>query len=143
MTPDQLTTAVTAAAVYVALYSAHQVGDHWIQREHEALGKGGPGRTGRVACATHVATLTLAKLWAIALVWVVLDLSIGVVGLVVGLAVDAASHYWADRRTTLRRLAHAVGRGGWWDNDPAAPYALDQSWHVGWLLPTALIIATL
>ncbi|MET7304645.1 transcriptional regulator [Embleya sp. NPDC005575] len=142
MTPDQTSAAATAAAVYVALYSAHQFGDHWIQRSTEAMGKGAPGLSGRWMCGRHVATLTATKLGAVALAWFTLGLSIGVVGLVVGLAVDAASHYWADRRTTLRRLAHAAGKGGWWDNDPQAPYLLDQSWHVAWLLPTALIIAT-
>ncbi|MGW1989614.1 DUF3307 domain-containing protein [Embleya sp. NPDC001921] len=142
MTPDQTEAAATTAVVYAALFSAHQLGDHWIQTHTEAMAKGAANWSGRWMCGRHVASLTATKLAAIALVWAVLDLSIGGVGLALGLAVDAASHYWADRRTTLRRLARAVGKGTWWEKDPNAPYLLDQSWHVAWLLPTALIIAT-
>ncbi|MGC0418375.1 DUF3307 domain-containing protein [Embleya sp. AB8] len=143
MTPEQTSAAATMAAVYVALLTGHQVGDHWIQSHTEAMRKGGPGWSGRWMCVRHVFTLTATKLAAVALVWTTLGLSIGLVGLVVGLAVDAVSHYWADRRTTLRRLAEAAGKRDWWENDPHAPYLLDQSWHLGWLLPSALIIATL
>jgi len=142
MTPDQLSTAITCAVVYCALYSAHQVGDHWVQTDREALGKGGTGWSGRLACLSHVATLTATKLGFVVLAWLVLGLSISPAGLAVGLGVDAVSHYWADRRTTLARLARLVGKGPWFEHDPQAPYLLDQSWHVGWLLPAALLVAT-
>lgn len=68
---------------------------------------------------------------------------------------DAASHYWADRRTTLRALAAALGAGKAAFFDIGAPrpghddnptlgtgaYALDQSWHIGWLFVAALVVA--
>ncbi|SEG90968.1 hypothetical protein SAMN04489712_1282 [Thermomonospora echinospora] len=59
---------------------------------------------------------------------------------------DGISHYWADRRTTLLRLARLVGKGEFAElgDGAAAPagtgaYALDQSWHIGWLFAAALI----
>lgn len=51
----------------VALFAAHQVGDHWIQTNGQAMAKGGKGWTARTACARHVATLTAAKVVALAL----------------------------------------------------------------------------
>lgn len=54
------------AAVFVALYAAHQVGDHWAQRSAEALGKGAPGWRGRWMCARHVGVLTFGKAVALA-----------------------------------------------------------------------------
>jgi len=131
----------TFAAVFVALYAAHMVGDHWVQREKEALGKGGPGATGRYLAVRHVASLTLVKVVFLAAVWLVFAVSLHPVALVAGVTVDALSHVWADRRHTLARLARRVGKGGWWDHDPQAPYLLDQSWHIGWLFVAAVIVA--
>lgn len=61
---------------------------------------------------------------------------------------DAISHYWADRRSTLARLADRLGKGELYalGDGAAAPagtgaYALDQSWHHAWLYIAALIIA--
>lgn len=135
------------AAVFVALYAAHEVGDHWVQTHRQAKGKDKAGRPGRVACARHVASLMATKV-------VVLVAVVAVTGLALspwaaaGLMVDAVSHYWADRRVTLRALAERLGKGGFAGlGDPeAAPtgtgaYALDQSWHIGWLLVSSLLIA--
>jgi hypothetical protein len=141
------------AAVFAALYAAHQVGDHWIQTHHQACGKGATGWPGRLACAGHVATLTLTKAAALLALVLVTDISLSPPAFLAGLAVDAVSHYWADRRVTLARFAEAVGKGGFFrmgaprpdtDDQPhlgTGAYALDQSWHIGWLFITALIIA--
>lgn len=53
------------AAVFVALYAAHQVGDHWIQTQHQADCKGQPGWAGRWACLAHVATYTATAVVAL------------------------------------------------------------------------------
>ncbi|MEU6036891.1 transcriptional regulator [Actinomadura sp. NPDC047616] len=134
------------AAVFVALYVAHEVGDHWVQSSGQALGKGAAGWPGRWACLRHVATLTATKLITLGLALAVLDLALSPWAVAAGLTVDAASHYWADRRTTLRALAEKVGKGEFADlgDGVAAPagtgaYALDQSWHIGWLFIAALI----
>ncbi|MCX5207566.1 transcriptional regulator [Streptomyces sp. NBC_00237] len=155
-------TATTFAAVFVALYIGHSVGDHWVQSSCQAADKGRPGWTGRAACARHVLGLTATKAAVLLAVVLVLDLAVGTAGLVVGLGADAASHYWADRRTTLARLARLCGKSEFLSlGTPAHPahpvtaagtyaptlgtgaYALDQSWHTLWLGIAALVIAAL
>ncbi|MEH1125036.1 transcriptional regulator [Micromonospora sp. CPCC 206061] len=120
-------------AVFAALYAAHQVADHWVQTQWQADTKGQPGWLGRLACAAHVATYTLTA--------------------AIGMTVSAVSHYIADRRTPLARIAAALGsarfhafgapRPGRDDNPTlgTGAYALDQAWHVGFLFVAALWIA--
>jgi hypothetical protein len=141
-------------AVFAALYAAHMVGDHWVQRPHDAQHKARPGWVGRWACLVHVATMTLTKLVALAGLCAVTGLRPDGRLIVAGLGVDALSHYWADRRTPLAALAALIpGKTGFWqlgaprqgrDDNPTlgtGAYALDQSWHIAWLFITALIIA--
>lgn len=146
------------AAVFVALYAAHQVGDHWVQTGDQAAGKGGTGDlavAGRWACTRHVATLTATKAAFLALAVVALDLSLSPPAVFAGLAIDAGSHWWADRRHTLAALAARVGKADFYglgaprlghDDNPSlgtGAYALDQSWHIGWLFLAALLTAAL
>ncbi|MDQ1041790.1 transcriptional regulator [Streptomyces sp. V4I2] len=150
------------AAVFIALYVAHSVGDHWVQSSCQAATKGQPGWTGRLACGRHVLGLTLTKVVVLVPVVLVLDLSVTALGVALGLGLDMASHYWADRRTTLKRLADHVGKAEFYSlgtpNHPGHPttaegtyaptlgtgaYALDQSWHMLWLGIAALIIAAI
>lgn len=164
-----MTDAATFAAVFVALYIAHSVGDHWVQTSHQAAHKGehdrNPGqssRAGRLACTLHVIGLTITKGIALAAVVLVLDLPVTVTGVVAGLGVDAATHWWADRRSTLAWLAKVTGKTEFLSlgtpAHPAAPatadggyaptlgtgaYALDQSFHHLFLGVAALLIAAL
>ena len=154
MVPDPTTaTAATFAAVFAALYAAHQVADHWVQTQHQADTKGDPGPAGRVACAAHVASYTATAFGALGLLALATGIDLHPAPVAVGLAVSALTHYVADRRTPLRRLAeltgsarfHALGvpRPGRDDNPSlgTGAYALDQSWHYAWLFIAALIIA--
>lgn len=146
------TAVVTFAASFAALYAAHEVADHWIQTDHQAGNKGKPGHTGRMACAAHVATYTLTGIAALAALKFTLGVAFGPVSLTVGLAVSGITHYIADRRTPLRKLAAALGhksmvtlgvpREGKDDNPSLGTgmYALDQAFHVGWLFIAAVII---
>jgi len=144
MTFETLAALATFAAVGFTLLAAHSVGDHWVQTHRQACTKGAPTQAGRAACAWHVATLTATKAAALLAMELVTGLRLAAVAVLVGLAVDAASHYWADRRTTLARLAEAAGKGDFYrmgEGLASGAYALDQSWHIGWLFITALIIA--
>ncbi|MYT30654.1 MULTISPECIES: DUF3307 domain-containing protein [unclassified Streptomyces] len=146
--------AATFAAVFIALYVAHSVGDHWVQTSHQSAHKGRPGWVGRLSDARHVATLTLTKLAVLIPAAALLGLHLSVVGAIAGLTVDAVSHWWADRRSTLAWLARVTGKGEFYrpgtpraghDDNPhigTGAYALDQSFHHLWLLVAALVIAT-
>lgn len=136
------------AAVFVALYAAHEVGDHWVQTHRQACGKGAPTWRGRWLCAGHVASLTATKAAAVAVVAVATGLSLSPVAAAVALLLDAVSHYVIDRRAPLQALATRLGKADFAAlGDPsAAPvgtgaYALDQSWHIGWLLIAALVMS--
>ncbi len=71
----------------------------------------------------------------------------------VGLTVSAVTHYIADRRTPLRRLAELTGSARFYalgcprpgrDDNPSlgtGSYALDQSFHYLFLFVAALVIA--
>lgn len=140
------------AAVFAALFAAHSVGDHWVQTHHQACAKGAPTAAGRLACLRHVATLTATKAAALAALALATGLAFSPLALIAGLAVDALSHYWADRRTTLAALAESIGKGDFYrlgapregrDDAPhlgTGAYALDQSWHIGFLFAAALVI---
>lgn len=146
MTPDQLETAVTFAAITSTLYAAHAVGDHWVQSHTSACAKGTAGVAGHRACLTHVLTYLATCLVAVLGVTAALGLlgALSVLGVTVGLLVNGVSHYVVDRRRPLVFLARLTGHGGWIDSgDPEAAYKLDQSWHHGWLLVSALITVTL
>ncbi|KJY27429.1 hypothetical protein [Streptomyces sp. NRRL S-495] len=157
---NHTTTAATMAAVFVVLYTAHQVGDHWVQTSCQAAEKGKPGWTGRWACSKHVISLTATKVALLVPVALLLDLQVTVGGSALALALDACSHWWADRRVTLARLAKLVDKTEFYElgtyahpHHPTdakglyAPtlgtgaYALDQSWHMLWLLVAAVVAA--
>ncbi|EXG79163.1 DUF3307 domain-containing protein [Cryptosporangium arvum] len=131
------------AVVFVALYAAHQVADHWVQTQHQADHKGRPGWVGRIACFLHVATYTATALVALlAAAWRT-GLELSPAATVAGLLVSAVTHYIADRRTPLRIIADRIGSGPFYRLNTAGmngAYLLDQSWHIGWLFVAALVI---
>lgn len=134
---DALRFAVTLAA----LYATHQVADHWVQTHRQAVRKAAPGAAGHLANLAHVATYTLTMALVIALLGLRFDLGYSVPWVVAGLAVNAVTHAWADRRAPLRALAARLGKGDYWDHVPGGSYQLDQAWHYGWLLISTFIIA--
>jgi hypothetical protein len=102
----------TFAAAFVALYVAHVVADHWVQTEAQARDKGAAGWTGRLAAGRHVASYTLVALLALVLMAWRLGLGLDPGRVALGLGVSAVTHWWADRRWTLQRVAELVGHGG-------------------------------
>jgi hypothetical protein len=144
---------VTFAATLPSLLVAHNVADHWVQTGHQSRHKGAPGWVGRWNCAKHVATYTVVTAVAVGLVVWLFALPVSPVGFIVGQLVSAITHYWADRRTTLRTLAALIGKGEFFqvgaprpdhDDNPTlgtGAYALDQSWHWLWLGIAAALTA--
>ena len=155
--------ALVFAAAFAALFAAHMVGDHWIQSDHSATRKGltteqacAAGlhqHAGRRACATHVASYTAVAALALVLVAWRTGLDFDWTRIVAGLAFSAGTHYWADRRFTLRRVCVRLGKERFYlhgaprdghDDNPSlgtGAYALDQSFHIACLFIAALIIA--
>ena len=129
------------SVVFIALYAAHMVADHWVQTQGQSDRKVLPGWVGRRSCAAHIGTYTLTAVVALGLlVWRTgLHLNPGPV--LAGLVLSAASHYLADRRKPLRRLADRLGKSPVWLDQHGGMYALDQSWHIGWLFLAALVIS--
>jgi hypothetical protein len=149
------TTAAVFAAVLLTLRHGHELGDIWAQTHNQALTKGAAGWTGRLADTRHVVTLTVVKLALLATATAVLHLHLAPAGLAGGLSLDAASHWWADRRTTLRRLAERLGKGEFYalgapreghDDKPClgtGAFHLDQAFHGFFLFAAALLIVAL
>ena len=147
--------AVAFAALFAALYTGHTVGDHWVQTSCQAIHKAAPTRAGQLACLRHVVTLTVTKLVLATAVVFAFHVKLNLWQVVAAILVDAGSHYWADRRVTLERLARRrwVGKGEFYDQGTdlvnaegkvrphigTGRYALDQSWHVLWLFVAALV----
>jgi hypothetical protein len=132
------------AEVFVALFAAHQVADHWVQTQKQADTKALPGWPGRRACAAHVATHTLTTVVALAAVAARTGMHLHPAALAAGLAINVVTHYIADRRTPLKRIAERIGSGPFYrlaGHGMNGAYLLDQSWHVGWLFIAALVIA--
>lgn len=126
---DSPSIAAAFAATFAALVVAHQVADHWVQSSHQAAHKGKPGREGRAACAAHVASYTLVTTMTVLAVWLLLDLPLTLPGVVLGQALSAVTHYWADRRTTLATLAERLRLGGFYrlgSPRPALVAVVDQ-----------------
>lgn len=143
-------TATRFAATYAALTAAHEVADHWVQRDKEAVAKGRPDADGARACAIHVATYTATQAVALAAVQRATGMRLSWKRAAAGLAVSAATHYVADRQgghwrdeqpRGIVRLAAKTGHAGWLQRDPGAGYLMDQAWHKGWIFVAALVAA--
>lgn len=95
------------AAIAIALWVGHQVGDHWVQSDVDAQGKGRPGQEGRLHCMAHVSSYLFTQLICVALVSLV-GATVSGWGLLAGLLVSGITHYIADRRTPLIKLAGLI-----------------------------------
>jgi hypothetical protein len=143
-------TAAQFAATYAALTAAHEVADHWVQIDAQAMAKGERSTAGATACAKHVATYTATQAVALAAVQRATGMRLSWKRAALGLAISAATHYIADRQgghwrdekpRGIVRLAATTGHAGWLQRDPNAGYLMDQSWHKGWIAVAALAAA--
>ncbi|MFC7739677.1 hypothetical protein ACFQXA_00165 [Nocardiopsis composta] len=93
----------------------------------EAVHKGADSAKGRIACASHVATYTAVSTAAVVAVDRYLGLDLDPRRIAAGQLLSAATHYAADRREPLRRLACWAGKRPFWESG-GAPH-LDQAAH--------------
>lgn len=145
--------AAAFAATFTALYASHAVIDHWAQSDHEAATKGKRGREGRRACASHSLKHAAGSAAALGLASRATGLRPSLPHAAAGIALSAASHYWADRRFTLEHLAALAGQRNLYrlgaprpdrDDNPTlgtGAYAMDQAFHVCMLFFSALVVA--
>lgn len=159
----------TFAALAVALYAAHHVGDYWVQTDHQARHKGDAGHRGRIQCSAHVLSYLATQTVTLAMVGLVLGLDVSTLGLLAGLAVSGVTHYLADRREhgvmfKLARLlpgkadflklgvpherlvtgtnGEIVGHAPGTPSLGTGAWALDQAWHIFWgVFVAALVMA--
>ncbi|WP_331756679.1 hypothetical protein [Streptomyces decoyicus] len=142
------------SAAYAALTAAHEVADHIVQVDRDAVAKGRHGAEGRTACLRHVASYTATQALALAAADRGLGLRLNWRYATAGLLVSAATHYGADRSggrwaedpdkqptTRMVRAARATGHSGWLERDPNAGYRIDQAWHKGWIAIAAGVVA--
>ncbi|MFD5436614.1 hypothetical protein ACFWJ4_31250 [Kitasatospora sp. NPDC127067] len=136
-------------ASYALLRAAADVADHWVQSDHQAVTKGqhdhNDGQSsaaGRRACAAHVASYTATQAAALLAGTRLLGVRLRLVPTIAALALSATTHYIADRREPLRKLADATGKGNFVrlaDHGMNGAYALDQAWHHAFETAAALI----
>lgn len=88
----------TIAAVGLAFYAAHHVGDYWVQTDHQAAHKGEEGHEGVKACAAHVGTYLATQAAFLGLLLLVTGETLSPFAVAAALAVSGGTHYLADRR---------------------------------------------
>lgn len=133
----------TLGGVYALLRGASDIADHWVQTGDQAEHKGDEGARGQRACAAHVASLIATQAVFVAAGCLVTGQRLKPSRVAAGLAINAITHYAADRREygVLPKLVDRfpkLGKRKFYEfgDDKAAPcgtgaYVLDQSWHHG------------
>lgn len=86
------------AAAFVTLYTAHHVGDYWVQTDHQARHKGDAGPLAALQCWAHVFSYLATQVVFLFVTTLVTGLTYGVWQLLAALAVSGLTHYAADRR---------------------------------------------
>ena len=143
------TAAVTAATGF-ALLVGHMLGDHPVQRDDDAAGKGRPTDdqlaagvhpwTGWHHLARHCVSYVVTQAVALGVIALVAPLTLA--GSVAALAVSGCTHAVIDRRWIVRAIIRAKGGCPNWRE---APYAIDQSLHwgaIGVAAVTAALVPT-
>ena len=127
------------AATLAVFYGAHAPADHWIQSDHQAVSKGKDGWVARRAALFHVLTYTAVIVVGMLALALRFDIHYDLPRVALALVFNGATHYVADRRAPLEKLATWRGKGSWLKFDPEAGYKLDQSWHITFLVVSAFI----
>jgi hypothetical protein len=137
------------AVILPTLWSAHNVGDHVAQTDHQANRK----TKDWSAMAGHIATYQAAQAVAVSSVLAATGLRCNRWSLLAGTVLSAASHAFIDRRWPVAAVLDATGSPGFADLTfaarrgsvkfpfPQGMYLADQALHHGCLLVAALAMA--
>lgn len=146
MTGPTTATAAITAVVYAALLAGHMLGDHPVQSDNTAAGKGHPTDdqlaagahpfTGWIHCLRHIFSYLTCQGAALLLIGLVAPLSFP--GFVAALVISGSTHAVIDRRWIVRRILTAKGGCPGW---PQASYFIDQSLHYAAMLVAAVAAA--
>lgn len=127
------------AVLLPVLWAAHNVGDHLVQTDHQAMHK----QQEWPAMAGHVGGYQVTQAVAVGAALAATGLRPNRWALLAGAAVSAATHAFIDRRWPVRKLLMATGSEGF--ATMRAPifgmYQADQALHHGCLLIAALVMA--
>lgn len=107
-----MTRAARFAAAFVLLDVAHDVADHVLQTDEQALGKAEDSPAGWANLAGHIGSYTAAQLGAIAALSAVTDGRPTCGRTVAAVAFSALSHAFLDRRWPVRVLLERTGSAG-------------------------------
>lgn len=129
----------------VVLLVAHQIGDHVIQTDHQAIGKVGRGWPSARAMAGHLAGYHILAVVLLVAAFALLGLPLSVRGTAVAIGFSALTHALLDRRWPVRRLLRALGSPAFAETTSPVSglYAADQALHQLALLVSALLLASL
>jgi hypothetical protein len=129
----------------VVLVVAHEVGDHVLQTDRQASGKGGAGAAAVWAMTGHLAGYHAVAAVLLVGTFALLGLPLTVIGVLAGLGFSALTHALLDRRAPVRALLRALGSPRFAETTTpiCGLYAADQALHRLALLVSALLIALL
>lgn len=129
---------VVFAAVFIALYAGHMIGDHVAQTDHQAHHKAGKGWTAVSAMAGHIGGYTATQAVALALV---ADVGMSLPAAVAALVISAATHTFIDRRWIVQWVLRNTGSSGFaslTSGGMNGAYLTDQALHIGCLFLAAV-----
>jgi hypothetical protein len=139
------TSALVFAVAMATLVAAHQLADHIVQTDTDAIGKAAPGFNGWRHLLIHVGTYHATALVMLVITAVALDVPLTVPGMVAGLGFSAVTHAFLDRRWPVRWVLEHTGSAAFADrmSPICGMYLADQALHYGCLWVAALLIACL
>jgi hypothetical protein len=133
----------TFAAVFIALYVGHQLGDHIAQTDATADAKSQPGWAGWRAIGVHVFTYHLCVVAALAAL-LLIHVPLTWPGCAAGVGFSAVTHGFIDRRWPVRVLLEKTGsaRFAAMTTPICGSYVSDQALHVAALFVSALLVVS-
>ena len=131
------------AALQATFSDVHPFCDQVVQSSADSIGKSEPGWAGVKCCARHVVTYTAGQAAASLAVTRLLGYRIPAGPFLVGMGLNAVTHFAIDRRRGFKTLLRRAGKGGYLEHataqrregvvDESGPgtalFEMDQSAH--------------